>query len=304
MQTRSEYSKCEMCDEELPSAIYLEQQDYMLLLALARSQNKEWLMTCNFNEETGYIKLAETAYYPKQEVTAASCEAKEEAPGNCLIHSHVDMGAFHSGGEKGDTHYRNGFVVSLVINRKGEMYATRKFSLPCGGFHNKEMIVEVEHDTYDKDVVDDHIARLKDSITEKVYTTTTTKTRYDSRHWSDDRYNYDSRHTDHLAFKGTCLKCGKEAYLVTSLFPKVHHKFCYGCHDSLDYSQMESLVDGKTTSKEEEEAEKECMACGSKDFPLYRTKHWPELSEKFCKACWNDLDLDELRAYSKYEGVA
>jgi hypothetical protein len=69
---------------------------------------------------------------PTQEVTSVDCEFKEELGGDGIIHSHHDMGAFHS--LQDDAHARNLYTYSIVIaNSKGSI-ATKRVKLPCNGF--------------------------------------------------------------------------------------------------------------------------------------------------------------------------
>lgn len=69
---------------------------------------------------------------PKQEVTSVECEFKEELGGDGIIHSHHDMGAFHS--SQDDSHARNLYTYSIVMaNSKGSI-ATKRIKLPCNGF--------------------------------------------------------------------------------------------------------------------------------------------------------------------------
>lgn len=69
---------------------------------------------------------------PKQEVTSVECAFKEELGGDGIIHSHHDMGAFHS--SQDDAQARNLYTYSIVIaNAKGSI-ATKRVKLPCNGF--------------------------------------------------------------------------------------------------------------------------------------------------------------------------
>ena len=69
---------------------------------------------------------------PKQEVGSVDCEFKEELGGDGIIHSHHDMGAFHS--SQDDAHARNLYTYSIVTaNSKGNI-ATKRVKLPCKGF--------------------------------------------------------------------------------------------------------------------------------------------------------------------------
>lgn len=92
-----------------------------------RMQDKEWgaIFWVKDNTITGY-KI------PRQEVTSTDCEFKEELGGDGMIHSHHDMGAFHS--SQDDAHARNLYIYSIVTaNSKGNV-ATKRIKLPCGGF--------------------------------------------------------------------------------------------------------------------------------------------------------------------------
>lgn len=92
-----------------------------------RMGDKEWgaIFWVKDNTVTGF-KI------PKQEVTSVECEFKEELGGDGIIHSHHDMGAFHS--SQDDAHARNLYTYSIVIaNSKGSI-ATKRVKLPCNGF--------------------------------------------------------------------------------------------------------------------------------------------------------------------------
>ena len=69
---------------------------------------------------------------PKQEVGSVDCEFKEELGGDGIIHSHHDMGAFHS--SQDDAHARNLYTYSIVIANSNGSIATKRVKLPCNGF--------------------------------------------------------------------------------------------------------------------------------------------------------------------------
>ena len=69
---------------------------------------------------------------PKQEVTSVDCEFKEELGGDGIIHSHHDMGAFHS--SQDDTHARNLYQYSIVLSNSDGSICTKRVKLPCGAF--------------------------------------------------------------------------------------------------------------------------------------------------------------------------
>ena len=99
-------------------------------------QDKEWgaIFSVKDNTITGF-KI------PKQEVTSVECEFKEDLGGDGIIHSHHDMGAFHS--SQDDAHARNLYVYSIVIaNAKGSI-ATKRVKLPCNGFGYTKIELEL-----------------------------------------------------------------------------------------------------------------------------------------------------------------
>lgn len=69
---------------------------------------------------------------PKQQVGSAECEFAEDLGGDGIIHSHHDMGAFHS--SQDDHHARNLYEYSIVISNSKGYAATRRKKLPCNGF--------------------------------------------------------------------------------------------------------------------------------------------------------------------------
>ena len=78
---------------------------------------------------------------PKQEVSSVDCEFKEELGGDGIIHSHHDMGAFHS--SQDDAHARNLYTYSIVTaNSKGSI-ATKRVKLPCNAFGYVEVKLQL-----------------------------------------------------------------------------------------------------------------------------------------------------------------
>ncbi len=99
-------------------------------------QDKEWgaIFWVKDNIVTGF-KI------PKQEVTSVECEFKEDLGGDGIIHSHHDMGAFHS--SQDDAHARNLYIYSIVTaNSKGSI-ATKRVKLPCNGFGYTKVELEL-----------------------------------------------------------------------------------------------------------------------------------------------------------------
>lgn len=77
---------------------------------------------------------------PKQEVTGTECKFLEELGGVGILHSHHDMGAFHS--NQDDKQARNLYEYSIVISSKG-YEAVKKVKLPCGGFGYVKVKLEI-----------------------------------------------------------------------------------------------------------------------------------------------------------------
>lgn len=69
---------------------------------------------------------------PKQEVTLAECEFKEELGGDGIVHSHHNMDAFHS--SQDNLYARNLYTYSIVLSNTKGCEATKRIKLPCGGF--------------------------------------------------------------------------------------------------------------------------------------------------------------------------
>jgi hypothetical protein len=69
---------------------------------------------------------------PRQEVSSVDCEFKEELGGDGIVHSHHDMGAFHS--SQDDAHARNLYEYSIVLANSDGYTATKRIKLPCHGF--------------------------------------------------------------------------------------------------------------------------------------------------------------------------
>lgn len=123
------YGECGFCKDtdnkavlHIPWSIWTEWQHISL-----RMRDKEWgaVFWVKDNAITSY-KI------PKQEVTGVECEFKEELGGDGIVHSHHNMGAFHS--SQDDHHARNLYCYSIVVSNKDGSEATKRARLPCGGF--------------------------------------------------------------------------------------------------------------------------------------------------------------------------
>ena len=123
------YGECGFCsDRDNQEILRIPWSIWSQWIYISRiMQDKEWgaIFWVKDNTVTGF-KI------PKQEVTSVECEFKEELGGDGIIHSHHDMGAFHS--SQDDHHARNLYTYSIVItNSKGNV-ATKRVKLPCNGF--------------------------------------------------------------------------------------------------------------------------------------------------------------------------
>jgi len=132
VNTKNYAEKCGWCDDnaegikiEIPIEIYS-----VWLTLMLQMENKEWGGV--YNVKDGKIS---DFRIPRQEVAGASCEFLEELGGNGIIHSHHNMGSFHSGQD--DIACRNNYYCSIVISNSG-MLCTCKVNLPCTGFGYKK----------------------------------------------------------------------------------------------------------------------------------------------------------------------
>ena len=88
--------------------------------------NKEWGGVFSVKED-----IISNFKIPRQEVSSTDCEFKEELGGDGIMHSHHDMGAFHS--SQDDSHARNLYTYSIVVSSRG-CEATKRLKLPCKAF--------------------------------------------------------------------------------------------------------------------------------------------------------------------------
>jgi len=123
------YGECGFCSEQddqetlnIPWSIWSQ-----CMYISQRMNDKEWgaIFWVKDNTVTSF-KI------PKQEVTSVECEFKEELGGDGIIHSHHDMGAFHS--SQDDSHARNLYTYSIVTTNSKGSIATKRVKLPCNGF--------------------------------------------------------------------------------------------------------------------------------------------------------------------------
>ncbi len=154
------YEECGFCsDQDSIETLKIPWNIWSQWVYISRlMQDKEWggVFWVKDNIVTGF-KI------PKQEVTSIECEFKEELGGDGIIHSHHDMGAFHS--SQDDHHARNLYTYSIVIaNSKGSI-ATKRVRLPCNGFGYRNVQLElIELPTIDLSKISQKIKELLPEI--------------------------------------------------------------------------------------------------------------------------------------------
>jgi len=123
------YGECGFCEDE----------DNKEVLKIPWNIFSQWLYISQHmgSKEWGavfWVKDSTIADFkiPKQQVSSAECEFAEDLGGDGIIHSHHDMGAFHS--SQDDRHARNLYEYSIVISNSKGYAATRRRKLPCNGF--------------------------------------------------------------------------------------------------------------------------------------------------------------------------
>ena len=105
------------------------------LHVMHRMGNKEWGGVFSVKD-----KVISDFKIPKQEVTSSECEFLEELGGEGILHSHHELGAFHSAQD--DKQARNLYEYSVVISSKGYI-AVKRVRLPCKGFGYVKVKLEI-----------------------------------------------------------------------------------------------------------------------------------------------------------------
>jgi len=132
------YNECGYCSDpgnriglNIPWEIYSK-----WLYLSSQMGGKEWASVFTVKDDT----ITEFKI-PKQEVSGTSVEFKEELGGNGIVHSHHDMGAFHSGQD--EKHCRNLYEYSIVLSNGNGYVASKRIKLPCSafGYLNVELTV-------------------------------------------------------------------------------------------------------------------------------------------------------------------
>jgi hypothetical protein len=123
------FGECGFCsDEESREVLKIPWNIWSQWLYVSQyMSNKEWGAVFWVKEDAiTEFKL------PKQRVSSTECEFEEDLGGDGIVHSHHDMGAFHS--SQDDHHARNLYEYSIVISNSRGYSATRRKKLPCNGF--------------------------------------------------------------------------------------------------------------------------------------------------------------------------
>ena len=89
--------------------------------------NKEWSGVYDIENNT-IVNFR----LPEQEVSSGEVEMKEDLGGKGIVHSHHNMGAFHS--SQDEKYCRNLYDYSIVLSNNNGYDATKKIKLPCGAF--------------------------------------------------------------------------------------------------------------------------------------------------------------------------
>ena len=123
------YGECSFCqDDKNKEVLKIPWNIWSQWLYISQYMSaKEWGAVFWVKEDTiSDFKI------PKQKVNSTECEFEEDIGGDGMIHSHHDMGAFHS--NQDDHHARNLYCYSIVISNSKGYEATKRIKLPCGGF--------------------------------------------------------------------------------------------------------------------------------------------------------------------------
>jgi len=129
------YYDCGYCKDE-KEIIRVPFSTYSLWLYLLHKMGrKEWIGLFDVvNETICNFRI------PKQTVKTTECELKEDEKADGILHSHHDMGEFHSAID--DKFCRNLYDYSLVIGWNGITGSCRR-KLPCGGWGHIKLEIEV-----------------------------------------------------------------------------------------------------------------------------------------------------------------
>jgi hypothetical protein len=124
-----DYGECEYCsDEDNKEVLKIPWDIWCQWLYISqRMAGKEW-------GAVFWVKNSTITEFkiPRQEVSSTECEFKEDLGGDGIVHSHHDLGAFHS--SQDDRHARNLYLYSIVIANSSGYAATKRVKLPCKGF--------------------------------------------------------------------------------------------------------------------------------------------------------------------------
>jgi len=124
-----DYGECSFClDEENKETLKIPWNIYSQWLYIIQNMSgREWgaVFWVKDNAITSF-KI------PKQKVNSTECEFEEDLGGDGIVHSHHDMGAFHSAQD--DHHARNLYSYSIVLTNQKGYAATKRIKLTCGGF--------------------------------------------------------------------------------------------------------------------------------------------------------------------------
>lgn len=152
-----DYKECGFCKTKDKETLYVSWETWSRWLYInSKMGSNEWTGVYDVRD-----KYLHNFRLPKQEVSSGECEMLEDLGGNGVVHSHHNMGAFHS--SQDDKHCRNLYEYSIVLTNNNGYEACRRIKLPCGGFG----YVEVEIVLYKVPKVElDKIKERSNVITE------------------------------------------------------------------------------------------------------------------------------------------
>lgn len=132
-----DYGECGWCkDSDNVAKLKIEWSLWCTWLFInSKMDNLEWTGVYDVVDE-----VITNFRLPRQVVKGTECEMLEDLGGNGVVHSHHNMGAFHSGQD--DKHCRNLYTYSLVLSNSNGYDGSMRRILPCGGFGHSELELE------------------------------------------------------------------------------------------------------------------------------------------------------------------
>ena len=162
--------KCEMVEELPKFMVFLDLPVHLRTQALTeRMGNKEWLAYLHGEKGKGYYFIR-SLEVPEQEVTATSVEVLKPKDALGTIHSHHNMGVFHSGTD--DKFVGGNHALTIVCDNDNKYKAKIKMVLPCKAsvLIDADVVIETPEDKAVDEFVENAIKNIKEKHYEVVYT--------------------------------------------------------------------------------------------------------------------------------------